>query len=338
MILNVLPTFTYRRSRQKWSYWRQLFYIKLLFFELEAVNIWVKYVTDHRTRTVIDEFHEHTCPLALFTRIVKLKVTVSWRPGWNRILQMIYNCTALSGYDCYKTGTQSPNLKRFIQKFQLVFFVKSRTFINLSCFSFHRLHCTQNFFVSKVSRQFKKSRIWQNVPQIISNNYLKRFVKTNFQWKFRTVCSNLKIYTTLGYIVSLILLNLGHVFRFRIISRMCLIRCESEILVPSSRGSVKQYNQELCISSKSGCFTKRLQSRPSNSLFQNETTSLIFGKLLLLWWIIQNTLQWNNSVYIWILLRYHLLYRASQNPCAKIFTYILIVVEGVEDVVRQTTE
>ena len=31
----------------------------------------------------------------------------------------------------------------------------------------------------------------------------------------------LKIYTTLGYIVSLILLNLGHVFRFRIVSRMC---------------------------------------------------------------------------------------------------------------------
>ena len=29
-----------------------------------------------------------------------------------------------------------------------------------------------------------------------------------------------KIYTTLGYIVSLILLNLGHVFRFRIVSRM----------------------------------------------------------------------------------------------------------------------
>ena len=29
----------------------------------------------------------------------------------------------------------------------------------------------------------------------------------------------LKIYTTLGYIVSLILLNLGHVFRFRIVSR-----------------------------------------------------------------------------------------------------------------------
>ena len=29
----------------------------------------------------------------------------------------------------------------------------------------------------------------------------------------------LKIYTALGYIVSLILLNLGHVFRFRIVSR-----------------------------------------------------------------------------------------------------------------------
>ena len=30
----------------------------------------------------------------------------------------------------------------------------------------------------------------------------------------------LKIYTTLGYIVSLILLNLGHVFCFRIVSRV----------------------------------------------------------------------------------------------------------------------
>ena len=50
----------------------------------------------------------------------------------------------------------------------------------------------------------------------------------------------LDIYTALGYIVSLILLNLGHVFRFRI---------ESETKhVPSSRGLVKQYNQELCIS------------------------------------------------------------------------------------------
>ena len=54
---------------------------------------------------------------------------------------------------------------------------------------------------------------------------------------------NLKIYTTLAYIVSLILLNLGHVFRFRISSAVCA--------PPSSRGLVKQYNQELCISSKS---------------------------------------------------------------------------------------
>ena len=36
----------------------------------------------------------------------------------------------------------------------------------------------------------------------------------------------LKIYTTLGYIVSLILLNLGHVFRFRIVSRMCQLEEE----------------------------------------------------------------------------------------------------------------
>ena len=50
----------------------------------------------------------------------------------------------------------------------------------------------------------------------------------------------LKIYTTLGYIVSLILLNLGHVFQ---------VQEELETSVPSSRGLVKQYNQELCISS-----------------------------------------------------------------------------------------
>ena len=31
------------------------------------------------------------------------------------------------------------------------------------------------------------------------------------------------IYTTLGYIVSQILLNLGQVFHFRIVSRMCLL-------------------------------------------------------------------------------------------------------------------
>ena len=56
----------------------------------------------------------------------------------------------------------------------------------------------------------------------------------------------MKICTTLGYIVSLILLNLGHVFRFRIVSRMCW-RCESETRVPSSRGLVKQYNQGLIL-------------------------------------------------------------------------------------------
>ena len=70
---------------------------------------------------------------------------------------------------------------------------------------------------------------------------------------------NLKIYTTLGYIVSLIPLNLGHVIN---VINYCLTRwtffsqthtygwqCESETRVPSSRGLVKQYNQELCISS-----------------------------------------------------------------------------------------
>ena len=37
-------------------------------------------------------------------------------------------------------------------------------------------------------------------------------------------------------------------FRFRIVSRMFGSQCESETRVPSSRGLVKQYNQELCIS------------------------------------------------------------------------------------------
>ena len=40
-------------------------------------------------------------------------------------------------------------------------------------------------------------------------------------FNFNSKSNWLKIYTTLGYIVSLILLNLGHVFRFRIVSRMC---------------------------------------------------------------------------------------------------------------------
>ena len=44
----------------------------------------------------------------------------------------------------------------------------------------------------------------------------------------------LKIYTTLGYIVSLL-------FRYR--------KRDSETRGLSSRGLVKQYNQELCISS-----------------------------------------------------------------------------------------
>ena len=41
-------------------------------------------------------------------------------------------------------------------------------------------------------------------------------------------------------------------------------RCESEARVPSSRELVTQYNQELCISSNSRCFTYRLQPRQLN--------------------------------------------------------------------------
>ena len=47
--------------------------------------------------------------------------------------------------------------------------------------------------------------------------------------------NEMKICTTLGYVVSQILFN-----KF-----------------PSSRGFVKQYNQELCMSSIARCFTKR---------------------------------------------------------------------------------
>ena len=65
-------------------------------------------------------------------------------------------------------------------------------------------------------------------------------------------------------------MNLGHVFRFRIVSRMWTWtygwKCKSETRVPSSRRLVKQYNQKLCISSYSRCFTMRLQLRLLNWL------------------------------------------------------------------------
>ena len=40
------------------------------------------------------------------------------------------------------------------------------------------------------------------------------------KWKNNKKVMNLKIYTTLGYIVSLILFSLGHVLRFRIVGRI----------------------------------------------------------------------------------------------------------------------
>ena len=40
-------------------------------------------------------------------------------------------------------------------------------------------------------------------------------------WSLLVIHLKLKIRTTLGYIVSLILLNVGHVFHFRFVSRMC---------------------------------------------------------------------------------------------------------------------
>ena len=47
---------------------------------------------------------------------------------------------------------------------------------------------------------------------------------------------NLKMYTIFGYIVSLILLNLGHVFRFRIFSRMCELEEEGSPRLDIRRG------------------------------------------------------------------------------------------------------
>ena len=51
------------------------------------------------------------------------------------------------------------------------------------------------------------------------SNAVKLPAKTLYLVQSSTYLTNMKIYTTLGYIVSLILLNLGHVFRFRIVSR-----------------------------------------------------------------------------------------------------------------------
>ena len=85
-----------------------------------------------------------------------------------------------------------------------------------------------------------------------------------FRFQFDIVhrIGRLKICTTLGYIVSLILFELGT--RVSLSHRQPYVSMlyESETCVPSSRGFVIQYNQELCISSITRCFTKRLQSRP----------------------------------------------------------------------------
>ena len=54
---------------------------------------------------------------------------------------------------------------------------------------------------------------------------------------------NLKIYTTLGYIVSLIPLNLEHVFRFRIVNRMCQLKEEGSS--PQILNNVINYHHNL---------------------------------------------------------------------------------------------
>ena len=67
------------------------------------------------------------------------------------------------------------------------------------------------WFNSKNATTIRK---WIN----LLNEFLKR--KLNLKKFFATSLFCLKIYTTLGYIVSLILLNLGHVFRLSIVNQM----------------------------------------------------------------------------------------------------------------------
>ena len=66
--------------------------------------------------------------------------------------------------------------------------------------------------------------------------------------------SILKIYTTLCYIVPQSLLNFG--------KRVSLSHRHTSLYYIWLYGFVKQYNQELCISSITRCFTKRLHLRP----------------------------------------------------------------------------
>ena len=81
--------------------------------------------------------------------------------------------------------------------------------------------------------------MYGEVPSAVEKMWLHINAINGLDWSLLVKHLELEIYTTLGYIVLLILLNLGHVFRFRIV--------ESETRVPSSKGIVKQYNQELCI-------------------------------------------------------------------------------------------
>ena len=117
------------------------------------------------------------------------------------------------------------------------YFVKSLTFCS------RRMPTVAKWFAQEFHLDgFLKFMILQLKTSHVSDSETNK----HDPWQFDKLNLNLKIYTTLGYIVSLIL--------FR----------ESETRVPSSRGLVKQYNQELCMSSNFKCFTKRLQSRPLN--------------------------------------------------------------------------
>ena len=73
--------------------------------------------------------------------------------------------------------------------------------------------------------------LWNRVKRCYSSLYLMsqswlRLTYRNELLSLSSITINLKIYTTVDYIVSLILLSLGHVFRFHIVSRMCQLEGE----------------------------------------------------------------------------------------------------------------
>ena len=78
-----------------------------------------------------------------------------------------------------------------------------------------------------------------------------------FDCVFMIKFNNLKIYTTLGYIVSLILLNLGHVFRLLLNSS--LIRSCS---LPKHSTSVLNFQSGIWMASSFNSFTNLIRKYP----------------------------------------------------------------------------